>query len=206
MELGLSLGDSSRPIREASNEPGLNFNTTLSIGPITTIQIDQQQQTQQDEKTKRDKINNNNNNPLLHQLDLLPKLSFPWPSPSDQQALSSSPNSAGCAASSFQMDLCIYNRGGSLSGSGGGNKRDFSDGEAYDQRASSRASDEDDNGGVGNTRKKLRLSKDQSAFLEESFKEHNTLNPVSVFTPDISSSVSVYFFLIFSVYVNINIG
>lgn len=179
MELGLSLGDSSRPtIREASNELGLNFNTTLSIGPITTIQIDQQQQTQQDEKTKRD----NNNNPLLHQLDLLPKLSFPWPSPSEQ-ALSSSPNSA---ASSFQMDLCIYNRGGNLSGSGG-NKRDFSDGEAYDQRASSRASDEDDNGGVGNTRKKLRLSKDQSTFLEESFKEHNTLNPVSVFTPDISS-------------------
>ncbi|CAN6723203.1 unnamed protein product [Malus baccata var. baccata] len=29
-------------------------------------------------------------------------------------------------------------------------------------------------------RKKLRLSKDQSAILEESFKEHNTLNPVSV--------------------------
>ncbi|KAI9154076.1 hypothetical protein LWI28_020620 [Acer negundo] len=29
----------------------------------------------------------------------------------------------------------------------------------------------------GLTRKKLRLSKEQSAFLEESFKEHNTLNP-----------------------------
>ncbi|PKA64371.1 Homeobox-leucine zipper protein HOX11 [Apostasia shenzhenica] len=37
-----------------------------------------------------------------------------------------------------------------------------------------RASDEEENGGA---RKKLRLSKDQSAFLEESFKEHNTLNP-----------------------------
>ena len=44
------------------------------------------------------------------------------------------------------------------------------------ERASSRASDEDEN---GCTRKKLRLSKEQSAFLEESFKEHNTLNPVS---------------------------
>ncbi|KAH7656156.1 homeobox-leucine zipper protein [Dioscorea alata] len=41
-------------------------------------------------------------------------------------------------------------------------------------RAWSRASDEDDN---NLSRKKLRLSKDQSAFLEESFKEHNTLNP-----------------------------
>lgn len=44
------------------------------------------------------------------------------------------------------------------------------------ERASSRASDEDDN---GMARKKLRLSKVQSAYLEESFKEHNTLNPVS---------------------------
>ena len=78
-------------------------------------------------------------------------------------ALSSSPNSA---ASSFQIDLCMYGRGGSMSGEG------------CDQRGCSRASDEDENG--GSTRKKLRLSKEQSAFLEESFKEHSTLNPVSL--------------------------
>ncbi|KAH6771779.1 homeobox protein 2 [Perilla frutescens var. frutescens] len=43
------------------------------------------------------------------------------------------------------------------------------------ERASSRGiSDEED---AENARKKLRLSKDQSAVLEESFKEHNTLNP-----------------------------
>jgi hypothetical protein len=30
----------------------------------------------------------------------------------------------------------------------------------------------------GNTRKKLRLSKEQSLLLEESFKDHSTLNPV----------------------------
>lgn len=41
-------------------------------------------------------------------------------------------------------------------------------------------SDEED-GGDG-SRKKLRLSKEQSAVLEESFKEHNTLNPVSMGT------------------------
>nr|KYP67720.1 Homeobox-leucine zipper protein HAT14 [Cajanus cajan] len=35
-------------------------------------------------------------------------------------------------------------------------------------------SDDEEN---GSTRKKLRLSKEQSAFLEESFKEHTTLNP-----------------------------
>uniref|UniRef100_A0ACD5XT14 Uncharacterized protein n=1 Tax=Avena sativa TaxID=4498 RepID=A0ACD5XT14_AVESA len=38
----------------------------------------------------------------------------------------------------------------------------------------SRGSDEDDG---GSARKKLRLSKEQAAFLEESFKEHSTLNP-----------------------------
>lgn len=32
----------------------------------------------------------------------------------------------------------------------------------------------------GSPRKKLRLSKEQSAYLEESFKEHNTLNPVNL--------------------------
>ncbi|KAM2946598.1 hypothetical protein COP2_029384 [Malus domestica] len=39
--------------------------------------------------------------------------------------------------------------------------------------------EEDDiiNGNANTCRKKLRLSKEQSAFLEESFKEHHTLNP-----------------------------
>ncbi|XP_019418291.1 PREDICTED: homeobox-leucine zipper protein HAT14-like isoform X4 [Lupinus angustifolius] len=43
-----------------------------------------------------------------------------------------------------------------------------------DAHGEERGSDDDEN---GSTRKKLRLSKDQSAFLEESFKEHTTLNP-----------------------------
>lgn len=50
MELGLSLGDNSRSFsfmeepREASNQSGVQFNTTLSIGPVITKQIDQQQE------------------------------------------------------------------------------------------------------------------------------------------------------------------
>nr|WGS99089.1 HD-Zip24 protein [Salvia miltiorrhiza] len=43
------------------------------------------------------------------------------------------------------------------------------------ERVSSRGSDEDDDGSNG--RKKLRLTKTQSALLEESFKHHSTLNP-----------------------------
>ncbi|PKA47023.1 Homeobox-leucine zipper protein HOX27 [Apostasia shenzhenica] len=45
---------------------------------------------------------------------------------------------------------------------------------AETEKVLSRASDEEENSGA---RKKLRLSKEQSAFLEESFKEHTTLNP-----------------------------
>ncbi|XVE61275.1 hypothetical protein DITRI_Ditri06bG0026600 [Diplodiscus trichospermus] len=79
----------------------------------------------------------------------------------EEGAALSSPNSP---VSSFQMDFGIRN----------GNSRGKRDLEVETERASSRASDDDEN---GSTRKKLRLSKEQSAFLEESFKEHNTLNP-----------------------------
>ncbi|KAL3516597.1 hypothetical protein ACH5RR_023499 [Cinchona calisaya] len=87
----------------------------------------------------------------------------------------SSPNSVA-SASAFQMDLNIFRGGENLAN--GGNKREF--GAAGNdvveaERASSRASDDDEN--ALNARKKLRLSKEQSAYLEESFKEHNTLNP-----------------------------
>ncbi|KAJ6827464.1 uncharacterized protein M6B38_126980 [Iris pallida] len=53
-------------------------------------------------------------------------------------------------------------------------RRGVGGGEAAERASSARASDEEENGAA---RKKLRLSKEQSAFLEESFKEHHTLNP-----------------------------
>lgn len=45
--------------------------------------------------------------------------------------------------------------------------------------SSSRGSDDEDGGAGDASRKKLRLSKEQSSLLEETFKEHSTLNPVS---------------------------
>ncbi|KAL2326908.1 hypothetical protein Fmac_020335 [Flemingia macrophylla] len=75
----------------------------------------------------------------------------------------SSPNSA---VSPFQMDFCTRNGNAEF---GGRNKREQQEG-----GEGCRVSDDDEN---GSTRKKLRLSKEQSAFLEESFKEHTTLNP-----------------------------
>lgn len=53
-------------------------------------------------------------------------------------------------------------------------ERDLSSEEA-EVETRAKASDEDDDG--ANARKKLRLTKEQSALLEESFKQHSTLNP-----------------------------
>jgi len=101
MELGLSLGDSSRPLlrfmekpREPSNQPGLGFSTKLSIGPVITRQKDQEDEQEEFEEEEETKPNNNthttedpsepnNNNPVLHQLDLLPQLYLPWHPPSE---------------------------------------------------------------------------------------------------------------------------
>ncbi|XP_031483653.1 homeobox-leucine zipper protein HOX27-like [Nymphaea colorata] len=60
---------------------------------------------------------------------------------------------------------------------GDGRKRDWEAAgiEAETERASSRCSDEEEGG--SSARKKLRLSKEQYAYLEESFREHSTLNP-----------------------------
>ena len=77
-------------------------------------------------------------------------------------AASSSPNNS---AGSFPADFSAHGQTGPGPSGGGGDRAGF------------RASDEDDG---GSARKKLRLSKEQSAFLEESFKEHSTLNTVSI--------------------------
>ncbi|XP_052164361.1 homeobox-leucine zipper protein HOX27 isoform X1 [Oryza glaberrima] len=85
--------------------------------------------------------------------------------PGAAPALSSSPNDSG---GSFPLDLSGHGLRGhaeaAAQGGGGGGG----------ERSSSRASDDDEG---ASARKKLRLSKEQSAFLEESFKEHSTLNP-----------------------------
>ncbi|GAB4843773.1 homeobox-leucine zipper protein [Ancistrocladus abbreviatus] len=92
----------------------------------------------------------------------------------------SSPNS-NSALSSF-MEFSLYRNGGSVKnkrdmteeGVGGASNGHETETEKAGGATSSRASDDEEN---GSTRKKLRLSKEQSAFLEESFKEHHTLNP-----------------------------
>ncbi|KAI4300674.1 hypothetical protein L6164_034023 [Bauhinia variegata] len=199
MELALSLGDASKPFsfldkpaKMPNKDPHPGFCIALG-GAFATGKASE------DKRVNRgpDETGASSSDPPL-QLDLLPftpvprtnppsRLRIPWLSDAlgiervlsdpgaraldvnrsaddgDDGAAVSSPNSA---ASSFQMDFYARNNGNAAR-----NKRE-NEGDA--ERTSSRASDDDDN---GSTRKKLRLSKEQSAFLEESFKEHATLNP-----------------------------
>ncbi|GMP41949.1 hypothetical protein CsSME_00011860 [Camellia sinensis var. sinensis] len=218
MELGLSLGDPSRPFgfvakdREVkttntSRNGGVGFCMGLGINNSNGKQEQGEREKasgkgeeESEETLKRSRRNGDDHQRLSIdpplQLDLLPRspggssgqmglaaaargfdVNRMPPVTAEEEAedgaaAESSPNSV---AAPFQMDFCIY-RG---AGNGGGNKRVFDGSAAADdggeaERASSRASDDDEN---GLARKKLRLSKEQSAYLEESFKEHNTLNP-----------------------------
>ncbi|KAG4916022.1 Homeobox-leucine zipper protein HAT14 [Glycine max] len=151
MELALSLGDTPKPFSLPAKNDSVSFKIALGddkrVSSDPPVQLD-----------------------LLPSTPVLPssRLRIPWLSDAlgmervtseipvravddtDDGAALSSPNSA---VSSFQMDFCFRNSRKSCEG----------------------ASDEDDEN--GSTRKKLRLSKQQSVFLEESFKEHTTLNP-----------------------------
>ncbi|CAN1307078.1 Homeobox-leucine zipper protein HAT14 [Linum perenne] len=199
MELALSLGDASKPFKFldksapklSTNDHHLGFCMGLSgvAGAAPSSELN-------DGGGRRVNIPSTADPQPSLQLDLLPfspvprrqtpataqpspePLRFPWlvadpaqketsqnrrlsAEEGDDGASLSSPNSA--ATSSFRMEFGIGGFGFPSS-----NKRDLEEGE----RAN--ASEDDEN---GSGRKKLRLSKDQSAFLEESFKEHNTLNP-----------------------------
>ncbi|KAI3448941.1 hypothetical protein Pfo_005606 [Paulownia fortunei] len=231
MELGLSLGDASKPFGFLENSTqkqqqqktsfkngGLDFCMALglnsfAVGNEERGKAKKSQENDDDEDDDQisegdDTDNNQGETPV--QLNLLPLApvplrisshlqSLPWSSDNGSSENGSSGNmglpaakgfdvnrlpgaaeevsSANSVGSPFHMDFGIYRTTGNgnlLSGS----KRDFeaTGNDAVEaERASSRASDDDENG--LNNRKKLRLSKEQSAFLEESFKEHNTLNP-----------------------------
>ncbi|CAN0879102.1 Homeobox-leucine zipper protein HAT14, partial [Linum grandiflorum] len=205
MELALSLGDASKPFKflnktAPTNDHHLGFCMALS-GGSTASSMARSQEITDDDGRRRRRLNAPSTpdpRPSLL-LDLspfspVPRRPTPAPEPSpeplrfswlvadpaqrerfevnrlsaeegEEGASMSSPNSA--ATSSFRVD---FGFGGSNNISiNGGSKRDL------DQEGERAGGSEDDENGSG--RKKLRLSKDQSAFLEETFKEHNTLNP-----------------------------
>ncbi|XP_026661053.2 homeobox-leucine zipper protein HOX11-like [Phoenix dactylifera] len=199
MELGLSLGEAPAKAFFASEKAGVKGRGGLVLGFGMGLGVGlggRREEEEEEEEEEREGGEERCSAEPPVQLDLLPlapvprrstpQLGFPWapetrnwevstrgfdvnqtPSAEVEEgaAVSSSPNST---ISSFQMDFAARGRGGEKGGTAAGR----SEGEV--ERSSSRASDEEEN---GLARKKLRLSKEQSAFLEESFKEHNTLNP-----------------------------
>lgn len=94
-----------------------------------------------------------------------------FPEEEEEAALSMSVSPPDSVTSSFRLDFGIKSYGYERRNNKRGNENDEV------ERSTSRASNEDNDDDNGATRKKLRLSKDQSAFLEDSFKEHSTLNP-----------------------------
>ncbi|KAM3257838.1 hypothetical protein ACQJBY_049884 [Aegilops geniculata] len=194
MELGLSLG-------EAMADAGRELVLGLGVGPGAR----REEEGRRDQDVDRRGLAlgcGSSPEPAMRLalLPMVPSLGFPWPSESRHleastrgfdvnQAPSSGGSAwgacaAGAAAEEEQEDTAAAARAAvssSPNDSGGSFPMDFS---AQGERGASdaapggaggsRGSDEDDG---GSARKKLRLSKEQAAFLEESFKEHSTLNP-----------------------------
>ncbi|KAK8628798.1 hypothetical protein V6N13_009381 [Hibiscus sabdariffa] len=168
MELALSLGDPSNSFSFLDKTPNLSskdLGFCMGLGNAA--------------RTRRDGGNKwvSSDPPL--QLDLLPlspvprlhlssPLRFPWLA--DNETGASEGARSGLEAKGLRMvAVAVADEGSSF-------QLDFGirNGSSTRKREVERASDDEDN---GSTRKKLRLSKQQSAFLEESFKQHNTLNP-----------------------------
>ncbi|KAG6420230.1 hypothetical protein SASPL_116751 [Salvia splendens] len=161
MELGLSLGDASKSSsllkennspNEHQNQTGLDF--CMSLGLTSNYQERGKAHDQNDDASASDA--SQDETPL--QLNLLPLAPLPRQISS---RLWSSDNGSSENGSSAAKGFDVNRTPAAAEASSANSKREF---EA-----------DDDNG--HNARKKLRLSKEQSAFLEESFKEHNTLNP-----------------------------
>ncbi|KAJ0252769.1 Homeobox-leucine zipper protein HAT2 [Hirschfeldia incana] len=127
-----------------------------------------------------------NHNPL--QMNMNPKSSihnnlhrFPW-----NQTFSSTPDLRKIDVNTLpstvecEEEAGVSSPNSTISSTISGGKRserDHDDETTPDRGYSRGTSDEEEDGGGETSRKKLRLSKNQSAFLEETFKEHNTLNP-----------------------------
>ncbi|KAK7278809.1 hypothetical protein RJT34_23847 [Clitoria ternatea] len=179
MELALSLGDTSKPFTFLDKPTNL----PTKDPPMFCISAGKPSE----DKRSDDETRGSSDPPV--QLDLLPftpvlrshppssHLRIPWlaeacaparvldvnlfPAAAEDGDDGTSLSSPNSAVSPFHMDFGMRNGNAEF---GGRNK----EGEVE------RVSDDDEN---ASTRKKLRLSKEQSAFLEESFKEHTTLNP-----------------------------
>ncbi|GMH28371.1 hypothetical protein Nepgr_030214 [Nepenthes gracilis] len=154
MELALSIGDPSEPFTFLQKKQGREINgfcTNLSLRVRSQdLNVEDKRESEEDKGEKRTGLD-----------------AIRLPSAAEEQ---SSPISG---FSSFMEFLPQRNENNEKNNRS--EAEAASDGrETETEKTTSRGSDDEGN---GSARKRLRLSKEQSAFLEESFKEHHTLNP-----------------------------
>ncbi|KAL1561987.1 homeobox-leucine zipper protein [Salvia divinorum] len=166
MELGLSLGDASKSQENSSPNQHRNQAKTTGIDFCMSLGLtsNNQERGKAQENDDGDGSDDSQEETPL-QLNLLPLALRPRQISS---RLWSSDNGSSENGSAAAKGLDVNRLPAAEETSSANSKREF--------EATAEAEDDDDDNAL-NTRKKLRLSKEQSAFLEESFKEHNTLNP-----------------------------
>ncbi|KAJ1289885.1 hypothetical protein BS78_02G199300 [Paspalum vaginatum] len=181
MELGLSLGET---MADAGRDLVLGLGMGVGARRGEELELEEAERGRRDARRELDfGCGRPSPEPPAVRLTLLPGLGgLPWPAATSSEAnghleeaswargfdVNRVPSLSAAAEEDEEPDEAGAGAGAASSspntsaGPGGG------------VAGSSRASDDDDG---GSARKKLRLSKEQSAFLEESFKEHATLNP-----------------------------
>ncbi|KAG6395061.1 hypothetical protein SASPL_145652 [Salvia splendens] len=160
MELGLSLGDASKSLgflKDNNSSTNQDLTKPTGFDFCMSLGLSSKENGEDDDTSAEDGSDDNQEETPL-QLNLLPLAPLPLP-----RLWSSDNGSSENGSSGKGLDV---NRTPAAEEASSANKREFD----------AAGNDNDDDNAL-NTRRKLRLSKEQSAFLEESFKEHSTLNP-----------------------------
>ncbi|CAI0464284.1 unnamed protein product [Linum tenue] len=168
LDLGLSCHGRREMIKNNnhSNKSLFSFNYDPSFPSLSLGLIPPPQQQQQD----------GHDHPTGGGGVFLPKIEV-------ENLQASSPLSTTAVSTSFssvKKERDYYSGGRKGRGGGGGDRDGAAEGSGEERflvLSASRNSTTTDEDEEGSPRKKLRLTKDQSALLEESFKEHSTLNP-----------------------------
>ncbi|XP_051143774.1 homeobox-leucine zipper protein HOX11-like [Andrographis paniculata] len=207
MELELSLGNEEKKTKKNDtkmkkmNGQDFSMDLRLRCGEKFQKSDGEDEEDADDDQTSEDGSDDGGGSCSPLELTLVPRApvprrlqSLPWSSDNGSSEIGSTGNMVAAAAAaaravavaeevssansvgsgSFQTELAGYRNPYPYPDPSGLRKGGAGNDVVEGERGLWRGSDDEEH---GNGRKKLRLSKEQSAFLEESFKQHNTLNP-----------------------------